>query len=242
MDKTNITCCGFGSGRITGFGFRSWTSSYSNNNNNVLCFDFVKGMATLTLSASFPGLKPAECIGFLCPPATTTQSSVFFVGLYLISLGTGGIKPCVSSFGADQFDDTDPHERPSKTSFFNWFYFSINIGAFVSSTLLVWVQENCGWGLGFLIPTVVMGLSLVSFFCGTPLYRFQKPGGSPVTRVSQVLVAAYRKMSLKFDEEDHTLLFETQDKNSTIPGSRKIEHTYGYKKISFYHFSHIKNN
>ncbi|KAG2276453.1 hypothetical protein Bca52824_059008 [Brassica carinata] len=184
------------------------------------------------ISPFIPGLKPAECIGFLCPPATTTQSSVFFVGLYLISLGTGGIKPCVSSFGADQFDDTDPHERPSKTSFFNWFYFSINIGAFVSSTLLVWVQENCGWGLGFLIPTVVMGLSLVSFFCGTPLYRFQKPGGSPVTRVSQVLVAAYRKMSLKFDEEDHTLLFETQDKNSTIPGSRKIEHTYGYKKIS----------
>lgn len=193
-------------------------------------------MATLTLSASLPGLKPAECIGSLCPPATTTQYSVFFAGLYLISLGTGGIKPCVSSFGADQFDDTDPHERPSKTSFFNWFYFSINIGAFVSSTLLVWVQENCGWGLGFLIPTVVMGLSLVSFFCGTPLYRFQKPGGSPVTRVCQVLVAAYLKMSLKFDEEDHTLLFETQDKHSAIPGSRKIEHTDGYKKISFYHF------
>ncbi|CAF1719511.1 unnamed protein product [Brassica oleracea var. botrytis] len=117
---------------------------------------FLQGMTLLTLSASVPGLKPAECIGpYLCPPADTVQYGVFLSGLYLIALlGTGGIKPCVSSFGADQFDDTDPIERVSKASFFNWFYFFINIGSFVSSTLLVWVQENSGWGLGFMIPTV----------------------------------------------------------------------------------------
>ncbi|CAA7043758.1 unnamed protein product [Microthlaspi erraticum] len=168
------------------------------------------GMATLTLSASLPSLKPA----------TKSQYAVFYIGLYLIALGTGGIKPCVSSFGADQFDDTYPYERASKASFFNWFYFSINIGAFISSTLLVYVQENCGWGLGFLIPTLVMGLSLVSFFSGTPLYRFQKPGNSPITSVCQVLVASYRKQNLK---EDNTLLFETLRDD-------KIEHTDGYKK------------
>ncbi|VVA98750.1 unnamed protein product [Arabis nemorensis] len=160
------------------------------------------GMASLTLSASVTGLKPPECIGVgPCPPATTVQYAVFLSGLYLIALGTGGIKPCVSSFGADQFDDTDAIERVRKASFFNWFYFSINIGSFVSSTLLVWLQENAGWGLGFLIPTVFMGLSVASFFFGTPLYRFQKPGGSPITRVCQVLVAAYRKMNLNVPED-----------------------------------------
>ncbi|KAG7587937.1 Proton-dependent oligopeptide transporter family [Arabidopsis suecica] len=192
------------------------------------------GMALLTLSASVPGLKPAECVGFvavLCPPATTVQYGVFFSGLYLIALGTGGIKPCVSSFGADQFDDTDPRERVRKASFFNWFYFSINIGSFISSTLLVWVQENVGWGLGFLIPTVFMGASIASFFIGTPLYRFQKPGGSPITRVCQVLVAAYRKLKLNLPE-DISFLYETSEKNSIIAGSRKIQHTDGYKKIS----------
>lgn len=188
-------------------------------------------MVALTLSASVPGLKPAECIGSLCPPATRAQQAVLFSGLYLIALGTGGIKPCVSSFGADQFDHTDSRERVRKASFFNWFYFSINIGAFVSSTLLVWVQENCGWELGYMIPTVFMGLATVSFFFGTPLYRFQKPRGSPITRVCQVLVAAYRKLNLKIPEENHTLLFETLDKK--IAGNRKIEHTDGYKKIFF---------
>ncbi|KAH0939609.1 hypothetical protein HID58_007070, partial [Brassica napus] len=142
---------------------------------------------------------------------STSQQAVLFSGLYLIALGTGGIKPCVSSFGADQFDQTDPNERDRKASFFNWFYFSINVGAFVSSTLLVWVQENCGWELGFMIPTVFMGLATASFFFGTPLYRFQKPRGSPITRACQVLVAAYRNMNLRLPEENHTPLSEVTD-------------------------------
>ncbi|CAA7043756.1 unnamed protein product [Microthlaspi erraticum] len=151
----------------------------------IACFSaiYFTGMVALTLSASVPGLKPEKCIGSICPPSTTAQRAVLLSGLYLIALGTGGIKPCVSSFGADQFDHTDPSERARKASFFNWFYFSINIGAFVSSTLLVWIQEINGWELGFLIPTVFMGLATVSFFFGTPLYRFQKPRGSPITKL-----------------------------------------------------------
>ncbi|XVE85541.1 hypothetical protein DITRI_Ditri17bG0098500 [Diplodiscus trichospermus] len=182
------------------------------------------GMCTLTLSASIPALKPTECVGSVCPSATPAQYAVFFIGLYLIALGTGGIKPCVSSFGADQFDDTDPKERVKKGSFFNWFYFSINIGALVSSSLIVWIQDNAGWGLGFGIPALFMGLAIASFFSGTPLYRFQKPGGSPITRMCQVLVASFHKWNLKVPE-DSSFLYETGDKHSAIAGSRKLEHS-----------------
>ncbi|XWS64019.1 hypothetical protein CRYUN_Cryun06bG0150900 [Craigia yunnanensis] len=182
------------------------------------------GMCTLTLSASIPALKPPECVGSICPSATPAQYAVFFFGLYLIALGTGGIKPCVSSFGADQFDDTDPKERVKKGSFFNWFYFSINIGALISSSFLVWIQDNAGWGLGFGIPALFMGLAIASFFSGTPLYRFQKPGGSPITRMCQVLVVSFRKWNLKAPE-DSGLPYETGDKHSAIEGSRKLDHT-----------------
>ncbi|KAM0952848.1 putative proton-dependent oligopeptide transporter family, PTR2 family proton/oligopeptide symporter [Dioscorea sansibarensis] len=180
------------------------------------------GMGTLTLSASVPAFKPSSCVGSVCPEATVVQYVIFFLGLYLIALGTGGIKPCVSSFGADQFDDTDANERIKKGSFFNWFYFSINIGALISSSLLVWVQDNCGWGLGFGIPTLFMGLAIGSFFCGTPLYRFQKPGGSPLTRMCQVVVASVRKWSVPVPL-DSSLLYELE--TSAIEGSRKIEHS-----------------
>ncbi|CAI9774703.1 unnamed protein product [Fraxinus pennsylvanica] len=182
------------------------------------------GMCTLTMSASIPAFKPPECVDSICPSATPYQYAVLFVGLYLIALGTGGIKPCVSSFGADQFDDTDPEERVKKGSFFNWFYFSVNIGALISSSFIVWIQDNAGWGIGFGIPAVFMGIAIVSFFSGTSLYRFQKPGGSPITRMCQVLVASCHKWNLTVPS-DSSHLYETSDKSSAIEGSRKLLHT-----------------
>ena len=155
-------------------------------------------MCVLTLSASVPALNPIECFGSDCPSATPAQNAVFFIGLYLIALGTGGIKPCVSSFGADQFDDTDSKERVKKGSFFNWFYFSINIGALISSSLLVWIQDNAGRGLGFGIPALFMAIAIASFFFGTRSIDYRNLG--------EVLV-------------------EIQEKSSAIEGSRKLEHT-----------------
>ncbi|XP_068662122.1 protein NRT1/ PTR FAMILY 8.3-like [Aristolochia californica] len=182
------------------------------------------GMGILTLSASVPAFKPPPCVGSVCPTANGLQYAIFFIGLYMIALGTGGIKPCVSSFGADQFDDTDPNERVRKGSFFNWFYFSVNIGALISSSFIVWVQDNAGWGLGFGIPTLFMGIAIASFFTGTAIYRFQKPGGSPITRMCQVVVASSRKFNVDAPQ-DSSLLFEVPEKTSAIEGSRKLEHS-----------------
>uniref|UniRef100_A0A0D3GL72 Peptide transporter n=1 Tax=Oryza barthii TaxID=65489 RepID=A0A0D3GL72_9ORYZ len=142
---------------------------------------YIVGLALLTMSASVPGMKPPNCTTISassCGPSPG-QSAAFFVALYLIALGTGGIKPCVSSFGADQFDDADPREHRSKASFFNWFYMSINVGALVASSVLVWVQMNVGWGWGFGIPAVAMAVAVASFLMGSSLYRHQKPGGEP---------------------------------------------------------------
>ncbi|XP_073317504.1 protein NRT1/ PTR FAMILY 8.1-like [Primulina huaijiensis] len=197
----------------------------------IACFStiYVIGMTLLTLSASIPGLKPT-CRGNDKCHATKMQAVICFVALYLVALGTGGIKPCVSSFGADQFDDTDDVEKKHKSSFFNWFYLSINIGALLAASVLVWVQTNVGWGWGFGIPAVAMAIAVVFFFSGTRLYRNQKPGGSPLTRIGQVLVASFRKYRAKVPA-DSSMLFETVNTESTIKGSRKIEHT---KDLGFF--------
>ncbi|OMO97484.1 Proton-dependent oligopeptide transporter family [Corchorus olitorius] len=186
------------------------------------------GMTILTMSASIHGLKP-QCENNVCHP-TGVQTGVFFLGLYLIALGTGGIKPCVSSFGADQFDDSDEAEKKKKSSFFNWFYFSINIGALVASSVLVYIQTNVGWAWGFGIPAVAMAIAVASFFSGTRLYRNQRPGGSPLTRIFQVLVASFRKIRVKVPA-DKSLLYETADEESAVKGSRKLDHT---KQLSFF--------
>ncbi|KHG14016.1 Peptide transporter PTR1 -like protein [Gossypium arboreum] len=172
---------------------------------------YVFGMTLLAMSATVHGIKPRCYTEDNCDP-TVTQSAVFFVALYLVALGTGGIKPCVSSYGADQFDDTDETEKKHKSSFFNWFYFSINIGALIASSVLVWVQDNVSWGWG------------------TRLYRNQKPGGSPLTRLCQVVVASFRKCRVAIPA-DKSLLYETTDAESNIKGSRKVEHT---EDLSFF--------
>ncbi|CAI0424307.1 unnamed protein product [Linum tenue] len=156
---------------------------------------YICGMSLLTMSSAVPGLRPS-CNGDSCH-ATSSQTAVCFVALYLIALGTGGIKPCVSSFGADQFDENDESEKKKKSSFFNWFYFSINIGALVASSVLVWIQMNVGWDWGFGIPTVAMAIAIVFFFAGSRMYRVQKPGGSPLTRIFQVIVASLRKLNIQ---------------------------------------------
>ncbi|KAA8519001.1 hypothetical protein F0562_016225 [Nyssa sinensis] len=187
---------------------------------------YVIGMTLLTLSASVNGLRPS-CDKDVCHP-TVSQTAVCFVALYLIALGTGGIKPCVSSFGADQFDETDETERKKKSSFFNMFYFSINVGALIASSVLVYIQMNVGWGWGLGIPAVAMAIAVVFFFLGTRLYRLQRPGGSPLTRIFQVLVASIRKAHVQVPE-DKSLLYETADKESNIKGSRQLEHTEKFR-------------
>ena len=50
-------------------------------------------------------------------------------GLVLISIGSGGIKSCVSAHVGDQFGTSNQNLI---TRVFNYFYWSINFGAFIS--------------------------------------------------------------------------------------------------------------
>ncbi|KAI7840664.1 hypothetical protein COHA_005685, partial [Chlorella ohadii] len=119
-------------------------------------------------------------------------NAFLYASLYIVALGTGGIKPNVSAFGADQFDEADPQDRREKTSFFNWFYFFVNIGSLLAVTVIVWVQENVGWALGFAIPAAAMLCAIITFVAGSPLYTHVAPTESPISRVFKVVWAAWR--------------------------------------------------
>lgn len=179
----------------------------------------VAGMVLLTLSAALPALKPGPCpadSSLPCPAASTSQLAVLYLGLYLIALGNGGIKPNVSSMGADQFDESHAKEKKHMSSFFNWYYFIISIGSLLSVTVFVYIQDNVGFGWGFGIPAAVMILAIIVFFCGSPLYRYKLPSGSPLTSVFQVLVAASRKHKAHITDDE--ILYE-----GPTEGQRSVE-------------------
>lgn len=151
-------------------------------------------MVLLTMSWFLPSLK--ACDSNPCTEPRKIHEVVFFLAMYLISIGTGGHKPALESFGADQFDDDHPEERKQKMSYFNWWNFGLCSGLLFGVTLIVYVQDHVSWGAADVVLTIVMAVSLVIFIAGRPFYRFRKPNGSPLAPMLQVLVAAFKKRNL----------------------------------------------
>ncbi|KAM7531909.1 hypothetical protein LguiB_035319 [Lonicera macranthoides] len=155
---------------------------------------YLLGLILLTMSRVVPSWKP--CGAGICHEPRKVHEVVFFLAMYLISLGTGGHKPSLESFGADQFDDDHPEERKKKMSFFNWWNAGLCSGLLLGVTLIVYVQDHVGWGVADIILTAVMASTIVIFCLGRPFYRYRMSVGSPFTPMVQVLVAAIKKRNL----------------------------------------------
>lgn len=87
------------------------------------------------------------------------------MGLLLIAIGTGGIKPCVSSLGGDQF--ILPEQQQQLQRFFSYFYATINAGALLSMVITPILREdvkcfgeNSCFPMAFGIPAILMLIAL----------------------------------------------------------------------------------
>lgn len=169
---------------------------------------YLSGMSLLTLAVSLPTLKPPQCHELdvtKCKKASTLQLAVFYGALYTLAIGTGGTKPNISTIGADQFDDFHPKEKSHKLSFFNWWMFSIFFGTLFANTVLVYIQDNVGWTLGYALPTLGLAISIMIFLAGTPFYRHKLPAGSTFTRMARVIVASLRKWKVPVPDDTKEL-------------------------------------
>lgn len=166
---------------------------------------YLLGLSLLTMSQFIPSLKPCDVEG--CEKARKIHEVAFFLAMYSISLGTGGHKPCLQSFGADQFDDDHAEERKKKLSFFNWWNIALCCGLFLGVTVIVYIEDNVSWGVAILILTITMAVTVATFYLGKPYYRYRLPEGSGLTPMLQVLVAAIRKRKLP-SPSNPALLYE----------------------------------
>jgi POT family proton-dependent oligopeptide transporter len=85
------------------------------------------------------------------------------VGLGLIAIGSGGIKPCVSAHLGDQVDE---NHKDVLDDLFSYFYFAINFGSTFSTLMIPFVLEYYGPGLAFGIPGVLMFIATLIFYIG----------------------------------------------------------------------------
>lgn len=90
-----------------------------------------------------------------------------FCALGLIAVGSGGIKPCVSSHVGDQFGKRNQHLL---SKVFQWFYFSINLGSAISTLLIPTILDQWGPSYAFGIPGVLMAVATFMFWVGRNKY------------------------------------------------------------------------
>jgi POT family proton-dependent oligopeptide transporter len=122
------------------------------------------------------------CVGHGClalmdvGPATGLwdMKPLLFAGLILIAIGAGGIKPCVSANVGDQFGTGN---KRLLTQVFNWFYFSINLGAAMSTLMTPVLLATVGPWAAFGLPGVLMGIATFVFWLGRHKFVHVPPAG-----------------------------------------------------------------
>ncbi|CAI5519047.1 unnamed protein product [Closterium sp. Naga37s-1] len=126
----------------------------------------------------------------------TTPSAALpwaLAGLSFLALGSGGIKPCVSSFGGDQIEMTNPpgaaRDRLVR-QFFSYFYFAINVGSGISTIVTPLLRVNLSYSAAFALPAVLMMVATCLFWLGSGSYVHQPPAGNVVSEVLSIIISA----------------------------------------------------
>ncbi|NXP22493.1 S15A1 protein, partial [Scytalopus superciliaris] len=165
------------------------------------------------------------------PDNISLHIALSMIGLILIALGTGGIKPCVSAFGGDQFEDDQENLR---NTFFSLFYLSINAGSLISTIVTPNIRATeCGihskqrcYPLAFGIPAILMAIALIVFIIGSRMYKKVKPQGNVMLEVCNCIGFAiknrFRHRSKEFPKREHWLDWASEKYDKRLIAQTKM--------------------
>ncbi|CAH0716432.1 unnamed protein product, partial [Brenthis ino] len=144
------------------------------------------------------------------PPVQLPQLEFTILALLFIAFGTGGIKPCVSAFGGDQFKL--PEQERYLGYFFSLFYFAINAGSLISTFLTPILRadvhcfgDNDCYSLAFGVPGILMVISIIFFVAGKRLYVMKTPTGNVLAKVSSCIGHAVVRSTKTNEKREHWL-------------------------------------
>uniref|UniRef100_A0A8C3YWS0 Solute carrier family 15 member 3 n=1 Tax=Catagonus wagneri TaxID=51154 RepID=A0A8C3YWS0_9CETA len=146
-------------------------------------------LATTTFSdgrLSLCGEMIARTLEPSCPSPSCQHTSspspycapTLYTVLLLLALAASSVRSNLTSFGADQVMDLGRH---ASRRFFNWFYWSINVGAVLSLLVVAFIQQNINFQLGDGILVGCVGLAFFIFLFATPSFITKPPTGSQVS-------------------------------------------------------------
>ena len=121
------------------------------------------------------------------------------VSLFIISTGEGAYKSNVTAFGGDQLRGQDEQRY---RRFFNWYYWSINIGSFLGFSVIAYVEQVQSFTMGFGILFCCIVLAAVIFCICKSRYISHPPTGHIVKKIFNILKEAKQK---KKEEENNSI-------------------------------------
>lgn len=119
-------------------------------------------------------LSLVYCAGHFSLFLDDTQVGLF-LGLTLIAIGSGGIKPCVASNVGDQFGHSNKHLLSRA---YSWYYLGINVGSTAAFLLTPWLMDNYGPAVAFGVPGLFMALATITFWAGRKQFVHIPPAGN----------------------------------------------------------------
>ncbi|KAK9742131.1 hypothetical protein RND81_03G150500 [Saponaria officinalis] len=165
------------------------------------------GTVLLWLTTVIPGLMPSKeqtTINSLTSSPPLLKLIYLCASFFLMAIGAGGIRSSSLAFGADQLSSTGDVENAKMSSnnkelqsLFSWYYFSTAMAIVFGLTGIVYIQDHLGWQIGFAVPTLLVVAAALLFISGSPFYVRVMPVASVLTRLAQVVVAAWRNRHYK---------------------------------------------
>lgn len=205
--------------------------SYFGRYNTILGSSFFgfMGLTLLCISATSKMLQPTDCtrkdpaLIYECPQASPSQVWFLIGAFALMAIGSGGLRSCVYSFGADQFDGSTQEGKRARQRFFNWFYFFSCLSLLFGLTVIVYIQNDISWALGYLVLALAMVVSVVVFLAGSCFYIHLPTDSRPYTAIVRVVVAAASKYNLMLPSDPIELHNASSD--GTKEDGPQLKHT-----------------
>ncbi|XP_047489838.1 solute carrier family 15 member 4-like isoform X1 [Penaeus chinensis] len=113
-----------------------------------------------------------------------------YISVTIVGLGVGIVKSNIAPFGAEQLRTANPQKT---RSFFNWFYWCINLGSLVGVGVITYIEQDSpgictnGFFCGYLIATVCLVVALILFIVLLPCYHIVPPEGSVLGNILKII-------------------------------------------------------
>ncbi|XP_052520464.1 solute carrier family 15 member 1-like [Tympanuchus pallidicinctus] len=165
------------------------------------------------------------------PDNTAVHIALSMTGMIVIALATGGIKPCVSAFGGDQFEE---HQEKRRSRFFSILFLSINAGSLISNVITPILRaQECGihsrqqcYPLVFGVPAALMAVSLIVFIAGSGMYKKVQPQDNIMARVCKCIGFAiknrFRHRSKVYPKREHWLDWASEKYDKLLIAQTKM--------------------